>query len=221
MTDNDIGAIARRDRVRPNARNDDVVARTNRYRLVAAIGRARAAARHHIGARNRRQHARGIAHTAILPQHDAAADPGADAVIARAAKHRRIARTDADRAGAAIARVGRLRQAQHARRIGQAAVIAEHHAVASPNRDAVRPNAADHHIIARAQGDGVVAARGRRVRLDRRQDARRVGHAAVMADHDVVAGTPADRIRPNAAEDGVVAGAQGDLVSRAANRGSG
>src|SRR6185503_19893384 len=96
------------------------------------------------------------------------------------------------------------------------AVVAEDDVATAGGRDAVAPGAADDHVAAAVDGDGIVTARGRAGGRHLRHLPEAVAaHDAVVAAHGVVAAVQGDAVGTRAAEDGVdrvvAAGADADL----------
>ena len=216
-----VAAAAAGDAVGASAADDDVVACADVDGVVAALGGLRRA---HAG-----QAAGGVeAEDAVVAQHAVVAGAAADGVAALAADDEFDAFAGQDGVGAAAdVDVGRARDLLVERAGGvqqDAAVVAQHRALAGTGGDGVGANAAQHDAAAVAQRDGVVATAGRggvvttagrggveRARAGEHADGV-VDELGVVAGHPVHAGTGRDLVAALAADDGLGAIAQRDGV---------
>ena len=112
-------------------------------------------------------------------------------------------------------------QAQDSRRVGEAGIVAEHDTVARARRDRIGADAPDDGLVAGAEGDRIIAARRRRIRLDRGQEPCHIGNRAIVAEHDIVARARRDAVSAGAAKDDAVAYPDGYRIRAAIGRISG
>ena len=204
VADEDRGTRACRERVSADPRDDDLVAGAKRNRVIAARRRG---IRGHA-----RQNTGGPGNRAVVSQHDVIACTGGDAVRPGAAEDDAVADAEGQHIRAAISRIGGLSEAQYARRVEEAAIVAEDNVGTGTDLDRVCPHAADDDLVAGAEGDHVADARSRGIRCHADQDAGSPGNRAVVAQHDIVAGPGRDAVRAGPADDDLVAGAEADGV---------
>ena len=214
IAEDDVVAAQRRHRVAARARDDDVVARADVDRVVAAEAEIEAL---------------GPLHTAIsleggasfVAEHHVVAGKRGDRVGAGAADDDVVAAADLDGVVVAETRIealGPLHPAQGIELDG--AVVAEDDVgirVGLARVDGVATATAEHHVGARAGRDGVgrtALAAARHLEADSACE----GHAAVVAQHDVRAVPRDDGVGARAAEDQVGARAGLDLVVAAQRR---
>ncbi|GJD85851.1 hypothetical protein HPGCJGGD_3745 [Methylobacterium haplocladii] len=190
-----VGAEATEHQIGARTRGDDVA-------------RAAVAVADYVG-----PHAEFVGERAVVAEDDVAARARGDGVAARAAEHDVVAVADVDPVVAGADRVGRNEGHAHPAVELRRTAVAEDDVAAAERGDDVAADARDDEVVACADIDDVVAAEAEVDALGTlHAPVRLEGHAAVVAEHGVVAAERGDLVGAGAGDDEVVTAAHHDGV---------